>query len=525
MIPIKPIFNFPLKVHNKLHAVSQDKDGFLKKIIKLSYNVTALPVVVIAASTVCVVGLILALVTNAVTAPFVTLYKNFVIKKPESDTLSYTEPLKKTGFFSWLLDNPPSSPGEEEYYPQLKDFEGPVEEKGSAEKDAQTNPMPFLDFSNIDIPKEVKDRTLPCTFFRRATRQAPPPKIATTWPPPCAQGTNSLSLDFLQEKTTIPETQTTFWGLVQLAGSPEGYKYLDKKGAEILPVLFPNRMPSPLNRQAPILSREMVSSIQTDPTIASKYLLALSVVLQYWGLKISPIDKSIILADDFDARAAAIRENPHREEMFQQVLTSVGECGFGNLSMYLALILNKHKEEYNISPNTVYKPLSSLRSLETLLERNAQKILKAHQGPAFTTAQKEQIWWETYLNLFPSVQETGDSKNVRSQKNAPPKIPTTALSGASPPLGAEKNIPAYWVRVSNFLTFFFSLDETLEKNIHTTLGTCEFFDPLIAPSTDPEDTRPILKKLDAPRYFFSYEMEKEVIQISQTQRQLKRETP
>lgn len=491
MIPIQPFFDFPIKVYNKLSAQIRENDNLLKKIMKTTYNALVPPLITTLATVACVAGVIFACIGNVFTFPFAIYSQSRHISTDDVErTLpialsSHTAPNKKAGFFSKLLKK---EEPDIDHYPKLKYFEGPLP-ADYAERESFVH----LDFSNVEgLPPSVEDENFPCTFSRRSTQQkAPPPKIATTWPPRGENGTNSLSVEFLQEKTTIPETHTTFWGLMQQAGTLEGYKYLDEKLQNILPLIFPTRISSRLNPQAPTLSREMVSLVQTNPEMTSKYFLSLSMVLQYWGLQISPTDKSITLASDFEARAAAIKENPYKEEMFQQVLTSLGECGFGSLCIYLAIVLNEHHADYGISSTTpFYNALKGVKTLETMIEQKTKETIKKSQERHPPDTQVEEIRWDTYLNLLPS---TGEANNREQGQQREDK-------------------PFAWTRLSSLLGFLFSLDDGLKNQMHRELGECSFLDPIIKTSIDPDDARPVLDKLKAPHYFFSLEKEKELTQ-------------
>lgn len=415
MIPLEILKSTSTLVFHKLHIDHTPTETFFKKAAKYLHNGT-IPFFCAAVVTIaCIAGAVIAGLVGLLLSPFViTVYqitKKISAKKEDpSSSHPLQGPTVKPGFLSgWFQPVTPA------HYPTLQDLDGPQE--------GQPRGVIPLDLSSVadELPELVTEKNFPLILHRSKERTGPPPQKLHTWPTLNAQGTNHLSEHFLHNEVTMPGSDTTYWGLFKIAGTPQGYQYLDEYSPTLVPLLFPSTTPSPLNKKAPLLSRDFLTTVQTDVKATAKYIALLSIQLQYWGLSLASSSEGRILItkqDDFEERAAAIKKTPQRELLFQQVLSSLSSLGFRDQALQLAIVLAKNAAHYDIDPaniqhtmNQLHKDESTLKNVQTKAIQNYQKFVFPHkQG----TDYPEVLPWNVWRDSLPSCSMGRDPSQATS---------------------------------------------------------------------------------------------------------------
>lgn len=495
MIPIQPILTWASKTHDRMQLQAQNTDNRTKKLLKLLYNKTLPPLAAAVVAVVSVPGLLLAGVVNVLTYPYVAIHKRVhtvSVQRHEKDLAHAphtSPPGPKSSMFKQLfqkmlvlLHKQPA------HYPQLKDFDYPPPSVDAKQASKALSPY-------------VQDANFPIIFPRSTTPLQEIPLEVSSWPVLNKQKTNSLSLDFLQSKTTIPGTQTTFWGLLQRMGTKEGHDYLDEQGHKIFPVLFPAQTPSPENKRAPVLSRELLFELQTNPNLQARYIANFTMALNYFGLTFSSPDKKIIPAKNFAQRAKAIKQNKHKEVLLQQMIASLGYAGFGHLALQLSYVVSheEHQKAYGLSPactKNILKILDNLYQHETSITTQAHAVAAVSKSSnANSQIDPKNDWDKLHWHLF-----LQGSPSVVAQENKPLPYALTLHSNikeGTTPL-SQTRVSAYWspnVRLTN--TFFSKLTEQ----------PWDANQPCLIKSQEPEQ-RLTLTNLQAPSYFFAATEEK-----------------
>lgn len=357
MLPIKQILFWPKIVGQALWAIPDEEDSLLKKTAIFAYNILPLSAV-LATIVVGIAAFILGGLFNLA-------------------ALLLIEPLRTISLWYSLRDAIP------------KTFEQP----------------PPTGAGSMSLGHYVHSAEFPVILHRKNTPNPQPtaPKITFFWPSKNNQGANSLFLDFLNEKITIPRTSHSVWGLFSTAGSEEGASYWNKNAHLLVPFLFPSKNPSPvLNPNAPVLTANIFSALHEEASkdLRGKYIFTLLMCLQFWGISLDS-NLNFQTSNQFDIQS--IRDNPHRILLFQQIITSLVECGFASLAVKLVDFINKHKHMYNLSEDIFQELFQTLLAQENhILDATEASKEEAEEFFLFDTDYTS-IWYrKTYVRACAS---------------------------------------------------------------------------------------------------------------------------
>lgn len=356
LIHIQQIKSWPSRVGKALWLKPQKEDSLIKKIAMYSYDILPLSAMLVTAFVGVAAFIVGGLFNLCIGYPLKLLRKDYILTPP----------------------------------PPLDNFQKPPADckEGAALAQFDTEYCSFAHFPAI-FRREQKPNT-----------SCPPPNIAVAWPPKNSQGANSLFLDFMEGKTTIPETNLSVWNLFSTAGSEKGASYWNKNAHILVPLLFPNHRSSTLNPAAPVLTANALAALHSKKTteVRAKYIFALLMCLQFWGIS---LDNSLEfqLSNQFDTQA--IRDNPQRALLFEQIISSLVDCGFAPIALKLDAFIQTNKKKYD---------LSSAGSFWDKSFKREEKIRKFYSENRWET--RPFSFWANYIKTYPS---TGPyDKNVAS---------------------------------------------------------------------------------------------------------------
>lgn len=435
MLPITPLLYWPAKTHMATWLTFRETDGVFKKIVKGAYNVIIPTLITLFSVAVVAAGLVLVCLYNAVLWPPLairnSIHNRALAHSPPQNTFKQRP--------AGVLEN---SPEEQTLFPY----------------------------------GEVCSKHFPATFVRSSTEPltSSPPQITFSWPKKDQKNTNSLFLDFMQEKVTFPKTNMALWNLFQKAGTPEGYNYINANILPLVSLLFPTLNPCPLNQEAPVLDAVTLGEIQTNAEIRSKYIFATLILLQSWGIVPNKEGTDWVTSPEFVKQAAAFATNKHRALIFKQVITSLGECGFAVPATLLANFVNKQKRHYKLSQEQdMLEPLQQVRALEiqALQEADPERgegQLRSYQSkfPGYASEDENRLPSDNKWTVFLSSawNETG----IFSPK--PPLFPED-LAEINQKTGEDSSLNRLNLPQLKAPPFFCSLEE--EKQINTSNNSNE----------------------------------------------------
>lgn len=355
-----------------------------------------------------------------------------------------------------------SKPLKEKVFPPFIDFHGLL--PNEVLENNMTWPVPML---SQTTSSHVLAPDLPAIFPKRRKHIGHHPTILDIPSPltggkPNTRGTNTNITHFFQEKATLPGTRKiTFWSIFHVAGTDAGYTSFEDF-PHIVPTLFPSLTPcKQVPTDTPSLSLNLLMLIQTNSEIASKYLLGFLTILQAWGISLSA-RKKLQKADNFVQRAKYISKNPSIHWHMQQVLKSLGVCGFKPLAQQLLDFLKNNQAAYQLS--------SEFLSPHTTEESGKLSQALSSLGQAYGANQRTNASF--YLAYWD-------------------KHKTYLASDANTPLRHEQKPPQQWVSCS--------FQEGVEGDIFSYVDKNQT--PLIVWNV--EQKRWCLPYLLAPQYFYT----------------------
>ncbi len=176
---------------------------------------------------------------------------------------------------------------------------------------------------------------------------------------------------------------------------------------DYIQLLFPNRHVSPFNDTAPLLTDEMVVSVQQNPALQRQVLQSLDRMLDFWGctrtgdsIEVNPMKKAA-------HEKWALHDNDHNHQRVTRVLNFLMECGYENAAANLERTLQQHRREQGAPLNifwseAIEKRRNSQRvhfskdtgeSIKTV--RDYDTYAKSHPYPAFADRRLRQDFYNS----------------------------------------------------------------------------------------------------------------------------------
>lgn len=188
--------------------------------------------------------------------------------------------------------------------------------------------------------------TIPATtspivsFIQKTDHQVSFPKKINEHPPIIRQGTSTSVADFFLDEITVPGEDFAFWDIISKVTSQTDHAFLEKVDSDVIAMLLPGHLQThPTYREMPGLSQRLACLLQTDPEIASKYLLSVFITLWFLGLKIHENGRLVPL-HEFNQRAEYIKKNKKQWRILR-LLDSLFTCGFTALAQELKILLQQ----------------------------------------------------------------------------------------------------------------------------------------------------------------------------------------
>lgn len=321
MFPLNSIINTAPKTYNLLHMNSKKDCSTLKQLAKISYNATLPPLAATVVAVISIVGLILAAIWNVFALPPAALH--YKIQHHGIDQAKTTTPEAKT------MDaaSTPSIPWrilKTLYTGDMQNLFLPAHPQSSE--------------SNKKAPALFTLPPLPHT--QPKTLEAPPGDTFLT--------------EFFEGKQTVPGTNISWQNLASAAGTTQGTLYL-KTTPLLVELLLPKKHPN--SKNIPPLSPQVIYQIQTDPKIASQYLLGVLIVLQLLGVELNA-EGEFCASEKFEKCAKFIKQQPERQKWLLELTESLVNSGFGSLGQRAADFFFTHRSAYGLSPGQKTGPTS-----------------------------------------------------------------------------------------------------------------------------------------------------------------------